>query len=53
MLNINFKNDSFLYLPLLYTKKDKIKEEYHFSDGAAFDKEVEAYNTSLENMKIK
>ena len=32
---------------------DKIKEEYHFSDGAAFDKEVEAYNTSLENLKIK
>ena len=27
---------------------DKIIEEYHFSDGAAFDKEVE-HNTSLEN----
>lgn len=34
-------------------EEDKIIEEYHFSDGAAFDKEVEAYNTSLENMKIK
>ena len=32
---------------------DKILEEYHFSDGAAFNKEVEAYNNSLENMKIK
>ena len=32
---------------------DKIKEEYHFSDGAAFNKEVTAYNNSLEEMKIK
>ena len=32
---------------------DKIIEEYHFSDGAAFNKEVAAYNNSLEEKKIK
>ena len=32
---------------------NKIVEEYHFSDGAAFNKEVTAYNNSLEEMKIK
>jgi hypothetical protein len=32
---------------------DLIAEEYHFSDGAAFNREVEAYNNSLEEKKIK
>jgi len=32
---------------------EKIIEEYHFSDGAAFNKEVAAYNNSLEEKKIK
>ena len=32
---------------------DLISEEYHFSDGTAFNREVEAYNNSLEEKKIK